>query len=202
MLSFPISAVLVVLSPEVVFVRLGPQWDAVVIPFRMLALAIAFRVGHKVCQAVVQAKGAVYNLAWRQGAYVGAVFLGAWTGKAWGLTGVAIVVLLAILLNYVLMLILCVKLVELDWRGMARIHLRHFCISLFLGGSGWLLADVLRSQGIHPAWILIGVTSFLMLLMGGLALGMKGIFGDEGDLVARQIRKKLGLSKANSPLAK
>jgi hypothetical protein len=87
--TIPLSAVLFALAPEIVRILLGPHWDSVVTPFRILVTVLIFRTSYKMSDSLARATGAVYRRAWRQWLYAGAVFLGAWLGQFWGTAGVA-----------------------------------------------------------------------------------------------------------------
>ena len=165
LLSAPITAFVLVFSPELVLLLLGPDWMEAVAPFRVLALAIVFRTGSKIADSVVRARGAVYRRAWRQGVYAASVFVGALVGQMWGLPGVAAGVVAALVVNQLLMLHLALGLVSVGWGRVAAVHgpgalLFGAALVTFLAG-----AVPARGWGLGPAGVLLlGLLPFAALL--------------------------------------
>lgn len=132
MFLMPISAILIILSEEVIFILLGTQWDNVVPLFQILALILTFRMSYKFSDSVSRAVGAVYRRAWRQVVYASCVILFGLLGLPWGLEGVAIGVAFAILTNFILMLELTKKLLMFTWKEIIINHIKHMFVSLSL----------------------------------------------------------------------
>src|SRR2546428_10592834 len=100
--ALPLSALVLILAPDIVYVLLGPKWGDVVLPFRILAIGTLFRTSYKVSDSLTRALGAVYRRAWREWTYAALVIGGAIIGQHWGLPGRAAAVLFALLANYLL----------------------------------------------------------------------------------------------------
>jgi teichuronic acid exporter len=181
MTTIPLSAVLFALAPEIVHILLGPHWDSVVMPFRILVTVLVFRTSYKMSDSLARATGAVYRRAWRQWLYAGAVFLGAWLGHFWGTAGVAVGVAAGIVLNFVLMLQLSLKLTGVSWPALALVHLRHALVALVLGAVAWTCAHLVRAAGIPPyvSFGSAGLATMAALLL--LMFYRPGAFGDEGS---------------------
>ncbi len=181
MTTLPLSAVLFALAPEIVRILLGPHWNSVVAPFRILVTVLIFRTSYKMSDSLARATGAVYRRAWRQWLYAGAVFLGAWLGQFWGTAGVAVGVAAGIVLNFVLMLQLSLKLTGVSWLALALVHLRHALVAVVLGTVAWISAHLVRAAGISPyvSFVSAGLTTMAALLL--LMSCRPRIFGDEGN---------------------
>ncbi len=181
MTTIPLSAVLFALAPEIVHILLGPHWDSVVTPFRILVTVLIFRTSYKMSDSLARATGAVYRRAWRQWLYAGAVFLGAWLGQFWGTAGVAVGVAAGIVLNFVLMLHLSLKLTGVSWRALALVHLRHALVAVVLGTVAWISAHLVRAVGIPPyvSFGSAGLATMAALLL--LISCRPSVFGDEGS---------------------
>src|SRR2546430_5616533 len=123
LITLPLSALLVVLAPEAVPVLLGPKWTPVIVPFQILTLGIFLRTSYRISDVVARATGAVYRRAWRQATYMLCVVAGAWFGRHWGIAGVALGVLGALAVNYVLMAHLGLRLAGLSWHRFWEAHL-------------------------------------------------------------------------------
>src|SRR5260370_11157071 len=98
----PVSAVLVVLAPEVIQVVLGSEWDAVTLPLQILGVGMLFRTSCTISDSLVRATGAVHRRTWRQTAYAIGVLAAAWIGQPYGVEGWAVAVLVHLCVNYFL----------------------------------------------------------------------------------------------------
>jgi PST family polysaccharide transporter len=163
----PISAVLICLAPETIYLMLGSQWMEVVPAFQILAAGLLLQVGHRVALAVTRGTGAVYRMAGIQFCYAVAVIVGALVGARWGLRGVAAGVLFAMFVAYTVAARVALDIVQMGWLDFLKMHrtglvaacsvfvvtwgaamgmrwydapaVAVFAISLLAGGSVWLL---------------------------------------------------------------
>ena len=113
LLSLPLLVLMWMLAPQIVHVALGSQWDAVVDPVRILALAIPLRLLHKVSDPTARALGANYSRAWRQGLFALSVIALSLVLYRYGLTAVVWGVVAAAALDAFLMVWLCASLTGL-----------------------------------------------------------------------------------------
>jgi O-antigen/teichoic acid export membrane protein len=183
LLILPTSAVSFVLAPELIRVLLGPRWDGVVAPFQILAAGMLFRTSYKVSASVARATGAVYRSAWRQAVYAVAVIAGALVGQFWGVAGVALGVLLALAVFFLLMAQLSVHLTSITWRDYLAAHLPAAFLTLVVGAETWAVAAALRGAAAPPALILLVAVSValatfavIVSLSPRLALGEDGLW--------------------------
>lgn len=166
-LTLPLSALALVLAPEIVRVLLGDRWTAVTAPFRVLVLGTLFRTSYKISDSLTRALGAVYRRAWRQWTYAVLVIGGAILGQRWGITGVAWAVLFALLVNFLLTAQLGTRLVQIGWREYLSAHVPALRTSGVVGIVAFLAATAARSFG-APAAAVLGLT--LMVTAGLVAL--------------------------------
>jgi O-antigen/teichoic acid export membrane protein len=183
LLILPLSVVMFVLAPELIHVLLGPKWVEVVGPFQILATGMLFRTSYKVSASIARATGAVYRSAWRQGVYALLVISGAWAGHLWGVSGVALGVLVALAVFFILMAQLSVRLTAITWRNYIAAHLPAASLTLLIGVEVWGVAATLRNFGAAPFVILaaaVGVAGAtfvaLLRLSPKLALGEDGLW--------------------------
>lgn len=153
--TLPLSALLILLAPEIVLLLLGSQWSAAVLPFRVMATATFFRAGYKVSDSLVRAKGVVYRSAWRQFAYAVAVFTGAWVGHFWGLPGVAAGVATAIVIHYVTMLYLSVVVTGMQWFPVIELHLRQLALAAVAAVVAAVTAASSRALGLSAGGVVL-----------------------------------------------
>jgi PST family polysaccharide transporter len=102
----------------------------------------------------------VYRRAWRQGAFAALVFLGALIGQRAGVTGVAVGVLAALFLNYVLMAQLALSVGQISWPRYLQVQLPAMRLTLVVGAATLAVTAGLRH---------LGAPSILGLLAGGVA---------------------------------
>ena len=150
LVTLPLSAVLYLLAPELITVLFGPKWSGAVDPFRILSLGMLFRTSYKLSDSVARATGAVYQRAWRQGVYAVGVLAGASLGQPWGLNGVAVGVLFAILLNFLLMAELSLRLIGMNWKDFWAAHTPALPLTAACGCSVWFFADLMRESRFPP----------------------------------------------------
>ncbi len=182
LVTLPAGVVAAVLAPELVPVAFGKRWEALVLPFQVLALGMMFRTSCRMGDSLSRATGRVYRRAWRQLLYAGLVFLGAWVGRHWGLTGVAVGVLGAIFANYILMAHLSLSVVRITWADFARVHRPGLQLSLVVGAVTLATTATARHLGLPPVLGLVagsvaavGTAVLAAWLAPTLALGEDGI---------------------------
>ena len=191
MVTLPLSSLLIVLAPEIIDVLLGPKWAGVVLPFQILASSLVFRAGYKMSGSLIRATGFVYSRAWREWVYAACVVAGAWLGHFHGSGGVAAGVVVAIAINFLLMLDLSHRITGVSWSKIGKIHLRHLMIALLIGlavlGTAWLA----RREGWHAALVIGATVAVAGLIYLSLAKFAPKVFGDEGQWAWSLIKARL-----------
>lgn len=172
----PVSAVIAILAPEIVLVLLGPVWADVAVPLRILAFGMLFRTSYKISDTLVRATGAVYARAWRQVIFAAAVFLGALVGQNWGLGGVAVGVVLALAINFLMMAQLSLRLSGMPWRAFVELHVAGIVLALIVGAGSLATATWLRDAGAGPFWVACGTTLVAALLFPLLVIARPQLF--------------------------
>ena len=159
----PLSAVMVLVAPEVIAVLLGPRWTPVIGPFQVLAAGMLFRSSSKIADSLARATGSVYRRAWRQILYAALVVGGAWLGQHWGITAVAWGVLFAITVNFLLMAQLSLSDSRMSWSELWRAHVPALLLTAVAVPLVWGVATLFRHWGVPPLAVLV--------VAGGLTLG-------------------------------
>lgn len=191
MVTLPLSAILVVLAPEMIRLLLGPNWTAVITPFQILAACLVCRIGYKASDAVSRALGTVYRGAWRQWLYAGEIATGAFVGHYWGTTGVAFGVAAAISAQYLVMLHFGRNLTNVRLTEIALIHLRHLTVALLVAAAILASKVCLRALNAPDYAVIMGggsVAGIILLLLWRLA---PPLFGEEGNWIRLQASKAL-----------
>jgi O-antigen/teichoic acid export membrane protein len=186
LVSLPISALLWVVAPEFIPVLLGPQWGAVVLPFRLFTLSLLFRMSSKISDACTKAAGAVYSRAILQGAYAACVVTGALIGQQWGVGGVAVAVSIAMGVNWLTMAELGHRVTGLSWSRFARAHAPGALLATLIGGIAIVVVEEARSAHLGALLSLIaaglaaaGVTFVVVRRRSQLFLGRHGIWASQ-----------------------
>jgi O-antigen/teichoic acid export membrane protein len=182
LVTLPVGVVAAVLAPELVEVVFGRKWLGLVPPFQVLALGMMFRTCYRMSDSLSRATGKVYRRAWRQWLYAGLVFLGAWIGQRWGITGVAVGVLTALFIGYLMMAQLSLLVVQISWSRFAQAQLPALWLGMVVGGVTLAAAAGARHLELPP---LVGLVAGLVAataaavlvawLAPTLALGEHGV---------------------------
>jgi O-antigen/teichoic acid export membrane protein len=108
-LSFPVCVLFWVCGENIVNILLGAKWHEVTQPLMVLALAIPFRLIHKVSDPTARAMGKTYSRAWRQWVVaISLVFL-VLVLSPYGLVAIAWAVVVVSVIDAGLMVWLCYK---------------------------------------------------------------------------------------------
>lgn len=192
----PGSVFLFVLAPEVISILLGPGWEDVIIPFQILVVGIVFRTSYKVSDAIARAKGVVYRHAWRQLVYAFLVLIGAWIGQHWGISGVALSIVVALLVHFLLMAQLSLSLVSLGWKNYFIACIPGIRLSLITWALVYISAIWLRQLDMSLLITFIGSSTITGgALLALLYLSPRFILGQDNLFITRvffeQFPKKL-----------
>jgi PST family polysaccharide transporter len=165
LVALPASIVLFVLAPELIQVVLGPRWSGAVAPFRVLVIGTLFRTSCKLSDSLARSAGMVYRRARRQIVYAGLVIGGAYVGQHWGITGVAVGVLVALAANFLLMAQLSLEVSRLKWSTFWAAHTPSFILAGVCGIVAWSVAVSLREWSVGSLGVLL-LSSGAALLSG------------------------------------
>jgi PST family polysaccharide transporter len=174
---FPSSVVLIVLSPELLLILLGPNWVDATLPLQILLGGIAFRSTVGLSDSLSRAVGAVYQSAIRRAFYAIFVVLGSWVGHFWGLTGVAIGVNVAMMIHYVLMAGLSLKFIQNSWRTFFLCHVPGFFVGLMVLILAAPITIFLRSTTAPAIIVFCSVNLIVGLIMICVLIKFPNILG-------------------------
>jgi PST family polysaccharide transporter len=182
LVTLPAGVIAAVLAPELVAVAFGSRWMELVTPFQVLALGMMFRTSYRMSDSLSKATGRVYRRAWRQAVYAGLVFVAAWIGQHYGVTGVAIGVLGALFINYLLMAHLSLSVGRISWPRFIGAQLPALWLTLTVGAITLATMVGLRHLG-TPQFVglavgllvALGTGLLVVWLAPALALGEHGM---------------------------
>lgn len=111
----PVSVLALLLAPEIIFILLGDQWSGVIIPFRVLSVAIAFRVGYKITSTLIKGVALTNRYVTREVLYCMLILLGSYFGSLYGIAGVSLGVGFAILMMFLLLMQMAIEVTFYTW---------------------------------------------------------------------------------------
>ncbi len=168
LVTLPAGVIAAILAPDLVAVAFGSKWAALVPPFQILALGMMFRTSFRLSDSLSRATGRVYRRAWRQGVFAALVFFGALIGQHFGgVTGVAVGVLVALFLNYVLMAELALSVGKITWLRYLQSQLPAMRLTAVLAAATLAVTSGLHRLGLHP---IIGLLAGATTAFGTAAL--------------------------------
>lgn len=194
LISAPATVLLTVLAPEIVALLLGPGWEPVVLPLRILSLCVYFRIGYGLNMSLLTLRGHVKDLARLQVIYALSILVGVSFGTQWGIIGSSISVLFILIMYFFLVANLCVQKLGVSWREFALYHLPAFRLLVVLMPCGWFVALFLRHSWQSDVLIVIltmGLTSVLVLPL--IYFVPRFFLGDDGRWWISILTKRLSI---------
>lgn len=131
-LCIPISCILIFSSNEIINLLLGSKWTEAVTPLQILTSGLIFRMGYKMGDCLTRATGNVYSRAIRQFIYAVCVLVGCYIGSFWGIIGLTYGTLIAVAINYILMIHLSLVILKINWSYFLKKTLSEAHIAVFL----------------------------------------------------------------------
>lgn len=188
--AVPVSVILSIFSKEVVLILLGEKWISVTEPFKILSLGISLRIIYKLCEAIIKSCGIIYRKALIEIVYALSVTMGAAIGTYWGLKGVCLFVLLALVINCVLCYLTCNKILNISIKELVYRNYKYILAAFLLCGGTSIIYHFLVLPNI---WLKIGVCGvFIMSLFYVIYIKLFN-FCEIADIIAlikRKERKK------------
>jgi O-antigen/teichoic acid export membrane protein len=187
LVSLPLSSFLWVTAPEFIRIILGPNWDAVVVPFQLFSISLLFRMSSKISDVCTKAAGEVYPRALLTWAFAGLVVGGAIIGQRWGLGGVAVAVSIAMGINWLSMAWLGRTVTGLSWSRFAGAHVPAAMLAGLIGISAAVAVHAARAAqfGAILSLVAAGITA-AGLTIAAFMLRPEPFLGQHGLWAYRQ----------------
>jgi PST family polysaccharide transporter len=166
-LTLPLCAWGLVLGPEIIFVLLGPGWEEAVVPFQILTLGVYFRAAQGFAASIVLATGHVFSFSACQGIYGVLIVVGGLFGAQWGIAGVAMATLLALLVFHLLLYVLAARVSGASVWSLPRVH----------AGPVLIFVIVVVTAALGRIWLLGLDWPPVGVLFGSVALGIVALIG-------------------------
>lgn len=201
LVGMPMTALMIVLAPQIIDVLLGPQWHHTVLPFVILSVSTFSRLSYRVSNSVQFARGQVYTFVLVQIAYAAIVIGGSWLAAPYGITGIAAVVTIAITLNSIVLAGLTLRLTGMGVGAFLMAHLPGCLMALiFAGVAGAVVLAV--GQALPPAAVLgLAGIAVAAAALAVLAVPSRVLWGEDGLwLRARCLAAFKRRATGNAPL--
>lgn len=132
LITMPLSVFIILLAEEIILILFGNEWTEVVMPFQILTFGMFFRTSYKISDSIARSTGFVYRRAWRQVVYAFLVVFGAYVGHFWGLNGIVVAVVIALMCNFTLMAHLSLKILNMRWNTFIHLHIPSIVLSMLV----------------------------------------------------------------------
>jgi len=189
-LTFPIIAVSIIFHQEIVLLLLGPQWAAVAWPFCILSAGIYLRILYKVPISILQANAKFSWLMFTQIVYASCVIVLAYSLKGYGIEGIALGTLIALLINTVVLTSLSSQILHINLKEHLTILVRPIVVFLVTIGYCYLLFNSFLSIGWSSMYaFFVAVGTLLSVLIIAIFLNSKFVLGSTGLWWTRKLGK-------------
>src|SRR5215475_14581367 len=157
MIVTPTLAVLAVTAREIMIGIFGAEWAGGAAPLTILCAGGCLNAAHTLSDSLARAKGAVYAKFRCHAIYAACVFAGSYKGARWGIVGVAVAVVIATVVMYLLMAQLTNGLVGASWKQYYLCQLPGAIIAASVVAVALPITILLRSAQL-PSLLILPVT--------------------------------------------
>ena len=159
----PFGVLISFCAPEIIQILIGDQWMQAVIPVRVFAIVIFFRILYAISNIVLKSTGNVYIMAYLQIFYGITVLILSYVGSIYyGITGVAIGVSLSIVLHVIFVNITLKLKLDFSLYRFLMSLMPSFILGLLNYILFYLIHILLSGTEFHPLVSLIGYGSLML----------------------------------------
>ena len=194
MIAAPLCAGVIVAAPHMIVGLYGKPWAGAVLPLQILAAAGTLRAVYNLSAAVTYASGNVMAEVRRQAALAALLYIGAFIGTRWGISGVAGGVVVGMIFMYFAMAHLTLRIVQGTWRQFFDAHLAGLALGLQVGLVAFVVRWTMERAGMGS------LPTFLVILLACLTAVPIGLYWLPSQLRPADLLSRLGTSLARLPL--
>src|SRR5215510_2788282 len=168
----PALVTLGVAAPEIMSGIFGSEWTGAAAPLTILCAGGSLNAAYTLGDSLARAKGAVYAKFRCHAIYAACVFAGSYIGSRWGIVGVAVGVVVATTVMYLLMAQLVNRLVGAGWKQHFLCQIPGSLIAVSVVIVAVPIIVLLRFAQLPPLVILVGAVtaSAAACVIAGLSL--------------------------------
>ena len=126
LICFSISSFVVANTYEIVNIFLGQGWDQAILPLKILSLGIMARVCARLCESAITALGDVKKLVFVKFLNLIIIITGIYIGQIFNFVGTTIGICIALALNFLLILSVTFKTINISWAFTLKNIFRYF----------------------------------------------------------------------------
>lgn len=188
-LALPTSAFLCCFAKEVVLTVLGEKWVDAVPPVIAFSAVIYFRVGYKVCGAVMLATGRSYRTASMQITYMALVASFAFFSAPYGVNAVAFAVSGAIVTSFILYAAVGCRMTGLSALDFALVHVPPVAFAAAVFATGSAVKMLLAGS---PDYLVLATGLFVIGTLSAVTVYLRAslLFGKYGAEVLQTMTSK------------
>lgn len=166
--SGPLTALLVVLGPEIILVLLGRRWTPAIVPFQILSAGLLLRLPNLMTYTIDGFSQSITKRGVREGLFAAGVIAGALAGVPFGLAGVATGVLFGVTVNYVAGTRTSLEITGCSMREYVRAQVPGLILGLIAAAVAVTVRLSLRAAGTEPVLVLVGTTAAVLGCLGAV----------------------------------
>ena len=188
-LALPFSAFLSCFANELVLTVLGQKWVDAVVPIMAFSAAIYFRLGYKVCSAVMLATGRSYQMAFMQIINMALIGLFALFSAPYGVNAVAVAVSAAIAASFVVYAVVSCRMTGVTLWDFLLVHGPPAAFAAIVLGAGSAVKVLLEGWP-HYQVLAVGLCTIGALSLVVLYVRASLFFGRYGVEVLKSAASK------------
>jgi PST family polysaccharide transporter len=177
----PSSIFMLFFADELITLWLGMDYLETASILKVLFLAVVFRSMSKLGDSLLRAKDAVYQGSLFKAVYVLLIAAGIWWGTAYGMQGVAMGIVVATIIHYLMNMFMTTRLIQLGWWALMKAWIPGIILGSICLLSSWTIhtlsslaflpsaLTLLLSLLFVPASAALGVVAFPQILGKGNA---------------------------------
>ncbi|HEY8187236.1 MAG TPA: lipopolysaccharide biosynthesis protein, partial [Pyrinomonadaceae bacterium] len=198
----PALTTLAIGAPDLIVGFLGAQWTDATLPLQILCIGGVFQCTYNLGDSLARAKGAVYWKFCCHTVYALCVILASLIGTRWGITGVAVGVVIAMSVIYLLMAQLSIYLTRATWKEFFLSQVPGVIIGASVAGISLPVTVMLRATQLpHLAIVAISLTvSLVTAVITGSLLSRSWLDGVSHGSIEKARNYYWEISKLIEPL--
>jgi teichuronic acid exporter len=153
--GYMVLGALAMMGPHLIVVAFGEKWGPSIVPLQILCAAFALRLTSQYAISAANARGWIWPLVGCRAVETVCIVAGIYVGSAWGINGVALAVLGATAMVFLLMQSLMKAATGLRWSDILEPQVPALSSTALLVVMLWGLDRVLASSSVIPPAILV-----------------------------------------------
>jgi PST family polysaccharide transporter len=189
--SGPLTALLVVLGPEIIIVLLGRRWAPAIVPFQILSAGLLLRLPNLMTYTIDGFSQSITKRGLREGLFAAGVIVGALAGVPFGLAGVATGVLFGVMVNYAAGTRISLEITGCSFREYVRAQIPGVVLGLIAASVAVAVRLALRAADASPLLVLVGTTTVVLGSIGAVVYLYPESVGSYGRGAIRMLAETL-----------